>query len=209
GNLIWVHSATANTFDDACTGIAIDEWGNILVSGWFNGSFTLGITTLQSEGGYDLFVASFDTAGNALWAKSAGGADDDFAMAMTYEAGGAYTTGFFASPTCNFDAIAISDANAGFDMFVAKLIYLISSVPETESGIDILLFPNPANSHIKISTSLAGKISVKLFSQIGQCVYQSNVDAGDGIDVCGLAKGVYICEIKQNQILVNKKVIVN
>ena len=208
GNLIWVHSATANTFDDACTGIAIDEWGNILVSGWFNGSFTLGTTTLQSEGGYDLFIANFDTSGNELWAKSAGGVDNDFAMTMTCGAGGIYTGGFFESPACNFDAITINDANSGFDMYLAKLIYPVSSVPESKIESDILFYPNPAHGHIEISSKLSENISVKLFSPMGQCVYQLGVNAGDIVDLKGLAKGIYICELKQQNILVNRKLVV-
>ena len=70
------------------------------------------------------------------------------------------------------------------------------------------MYPNPAHGHIEISSKLSGIISVKLFSPMGQCVYQLGVNAGDIVDLKGLAKGIYICELKQQNILVNRKLVV-
>ena len=77
GNVLWAKSASGKT-QDTGIGITTDANGNILVTGGFTSStITFGITTLSnadtSLGGADIFIVKYDTNGNVLWAKSAGG----------------------------------------------------------------------------------------------------------------------------------------
>jgi hypothetical protein len=52
--------------------------GNILVCGSFEGSITLGATTLISAGSVDTFIARLDGNGNVLSASQIGGAGEEF-----------------------------------------------------------------------------------------------------------------------------------
>jgi hypothetical protein len=56
----------------------------------------VGAVTLASAGGYDGFVSRLDSAGNFLWTRQLGGADNDYVKDLAVDAGGAvYTTGHF------------------------------------------------------------------------------------------------------------------
>ena len=76
GNLIFVKQAGGQESDRA-RGI-VHRSGKLYVTGRFKGSATFDSFTLTSAGGRDIFVAQYDASnGNVLWAKSAGGSDDD------------------------------------------------------------------------------------------------------------------------------------
>src|SRR2546427_3355375 len=61
-----------STFDDYSRGIAVDAAGNSYVTGSFHDVVAFGSTNLTSSGGFDIFVAKYDNAGNVLWAQQAG-----------------------------------------------------------------------------------------------------------------------------------------
>ena len=63
---------------DFGSGIAVDASGNSYVSGFFFGSATFGPgenneTILTSAGSFDIFVAKYNSSGDLVWAKRAGG----------------------------------------------------------------------------------------------------------------------------------------
>lgn len=70
GKLIWAKNQSPNCFPKALT---TDATGNIYVTGEFRQTAVFGTTSLSCNGTKDIFVAKFDSAGNILWAKRAGG----------------------------------------------------------------------------------------------------------------------------------------
>ena len=122
GNLLWVKSAGGTSIDLAY-GIAIDPNGNAYITGSFSGPFiVLGSTALINSNptGTDVFIAKYDTAGNLVWAKGAGGTDIEFGRSIAADASGnTYITGYFSSPTLSFGTTILT--NAGLeDIFIAK-----------------------------------------------------------------------------------------
>lgn len=122
GNVIWAkrEGGTASTYSNS---IATDVNGNIFVTGMFGGtSITFGTTTLtNSPGGfYDMFLAKYDSAGNVLWAKKAGGADWDEAKGVSTDASGnVFVTGQYKSSSIVFGTTTLT--NSGLvDVFTAK-----------------------------------------------------------------------------------------
>ena len=112
--------------DDSPTGIAIDKNGNSYVLGCFRSpSITFGATTLTNATGsfsyiYDLFIVKYNTAGNVVWAKSAGGSGYDYGHSIAVDPGGnSYITGYYDSPTITFGGITLTNAGAD-DLFIAK-----------------------------------------------------------------------------------------
>ena len=81
GNLLWVRSAGGAT-NDAASAVAVDGSGNCYVTGVFQGTATFGNTSLTSAGGPDIFIAKYDSAGNFVWARQAGGSSDDRGYAV-------------------------------------------------------------------------------------------------------------------------------
>lgn len=57
---------------------SLDEFGNIYITGYFKDTITIGSIQLISSGSSDIFIAKYSPSGSVLWAKKAGGANEDF-----------------------------------------------------------------------------------------------------------------------------------
>ena len=125
GNVVWAKSAGGGGNDEGQS-ICVDTSGNSYVTGSFDNSSTItfGTTTLTSNGYANIFVVKYDASGNVVWAKSAGGGDDDKGQSISVDANGnSYITGFFTSPTITFgsDTLINKDVTGStFDVFIAK-----------------------------------------------------------------------------------------
>ncbi|MDO7875417.1 T9SS type A sorting domain-containing protein [Hymenobacter sp. ASUV-10] len=106
-------------------GMATDASGNVYVAGYFEGTLTLGNTTLTSVGGRDVLVAKWQPSTSTwLWAQRAGGTTDDYATALAVSGNNVYVTGQFDSITADFGATTLTNAGTSGtsgDVFVLKL----------------------------------------------------------------------------------------
>jgi len=120
GNWLWAKQAGGTNYDYGF-GIAIDSSGNSYVTGYFYSvTASFGSTTLNSSGGYDIFVAKLDSSGNWLWVKQAGGTSDDYGLGIaTDSSGNSYVTGYFYG-TASFGSTTLT-SSGDIDIFVAKL----------------------------------------------------------------------------------------
>ncbi|WP_457129694.1 T9SS type B sorting domain-containing protein [Mucilaginibacter sp. HD30] len=108
--------------------LRVDAQNNTYVTGIFEGiiDFDPSVSTfnLTATGGFDAFVAKYDTNGNLIWAKSMGGAGTDQPSGMDLDNNGNVTiVGQFNSPIdANPGAGVFSLNNASdFDMFIINL----------------------------------------------------------------------------------------
>jgi len=83
GQLTWIKSNCCGTSE--YDGIAIDENGFVYTTGYFEGSVTIGNTTLTSSGNADILIVKYDQSGNIIWAKKAGGPYEDMANGITID----------------------------------------------------------------------------------------------------------------------------
>lgn len=126
GNFLWA-KVFGGTQADRGYDIALDNSGNIYVTGYFIGTATFGSTTLTSSGNsQDIFVLKLDNAGNVLWVKSEGGPEGDTGYGVTVDnLGNVIVTGQFkgiAQIGSNTFSSAI-DPNTGlpaYDIFISK-----------------------------------------------------------------------------------------
>ena len=76
GTMVWTKHFGSygedNVFDSKC-----DSEGNIILSGYFEGTVTFDTITLTSWGKTDMMILKFNPDGNILWAKQMGGPDID------------------------------------------------------------------------------------------------------------------------------------
>ncbi len=119
GNWQWAIRAGGTSGDEGC-GVAVDEDGNIYITGGFQGTADFGTTTLTSQGTADVFIAKLDTNGNWQWAKRAGGItyDNGYGVSMDSDRN-TYITGFFEG-IANFGTITLI-SQGWSDVFIAKL----------------------------------------------------------------------------------------
>ncbi|MCE3278840.1 MAG: hypothetical protein K0S44_1031 [Bacteroidetes bacterium] len=127
GNVIWAKSFGGSK-DEYNMDMDIDLSGNIILTGWFNSdSIKLGNVTLTNSGSFNnyskLFIAKWDSAGNALWAKGVNEISNaGYGISIDHD-GNTYITGEFYNPTITFDTITlINSENTGYtsDLFIVK-----------------------------------------------------------------------------------------
>ena len=116
---LWAEQA-GSVNNDSFEGICLDASGNSLVTGYFDGTATFGDTILTSSGQKDIVVAKLDKDGNYLWAKRAGGSEEDIGYGITCDdAGNAYITGRFRN-SADFGATTLV-SYGDYDVFIAKI----------------------------------------------------------------------------------------
>lgn len=102
--------------------IAVDESGDVFVTGFFQESINFGGGQLLSAGSDDIFVAKYSGATGAhLWSVRFGGTSYDRGNGIAVNASGdVFITGEFHSSSINFGGGALSN-NGGTDILLAKL----------------------------------------------------------------------------------------
>lgn len=100
--------------------IDADGSGNIVISGYFYGTTSIGGTQLISNGQQDIFIAKYSSSGTFLWVRQAGGINNEQGNDVHFDnAGNIVVTGEF-SGTCNFSATTLTSQLGSIDIFLAK-----------------------------------------------------------------------------------------
>jgi hypothetical protein len=129
GNFVWVQQL-GGIYVSIGYGIALDPFGNIYTTGYFNGTADFdpsgGTFNLTSAGGRDNFISKLDPAGNFMWAAQIGGLNNDNGVALAFDAAGnVYSTGAFQG-TADFDPGVgtynlTTSSPSDYDIFISKL----------------------------------------------------------------------------------------
>lgn len=122
GNVAWARTSISTAAgSDSGYGISTDNLGNVLVTGPFSSSLiAFGTNSLTNSGTSNIFLVKYDTNGNVLWARSAGGTSFDFSNAARSDMNGnTYIAGFFTSPTAVFGTYSLTNS-ATRNSFLAK-----------------------------------------------------------------------------------------
>ncbi len=116
----WYH-AIGNNDDDGGASVAADAQGNVYVTGWWRAaSMTVGSTVLTNNGDSDMFLIKYGPTGNVLWAKNAGGLDDDKGRGCAVDPdGNVIVTGYFKGASMTIDGTVYPNSG-GKDFFVIK-----------------------------------------------------------------------------------------
>jgi hypothetical protein len=118
GSLIWVTSA-GGTLTDEAKDVVVDDNGNCFITGRFNGSMTIGSSTVTSAGGSDYFVAKYAAVNGAFSGIiKGGGASDDIGETIVSDNAGIYIAGTFQGKA-GFGTDSTISAG-GKDIFLVK-----------------------------------------------------------------------------------------
>jgi len=100
--------------------IAVGKNGAVYLTGDFQGTMNMGGSDLVSQGTYEIFVASFSSAGTHRWSRRFGGPSMDYGYGIA--AGDAiYATGIFLGTADLGGSTPAVSAGAGGDVFLIKL----------------------------------------------------------------------------------------
>ncbi|MDQ3140728.1 MAG: SBBP repeat-containing protein [Bacteroidota bacterium] len=154
-NFLWAKKI-GGLNDDYSSSVAVDLDGNVYNTGSFQDTVdfdpNLGTYNLTSNGKYDIFISKLDENGDFVWAKSIGGAIEDYGYSNALDSdGNVYITGDFSN-TVNFIPPVLNNliSKGGRDIFVAKYSDVKVGTQETISGNNIKIYPNPTNGNFNI-----------------------------------------------------------
>jgi hypothetical protein len=128
GNFVWA-GKIGGSGNDYARSIAVDAAGIFYLTGTFSDTadfdFGAGVSNLISAGAKDLFILSFNAAGNFGWVKRIGDFSDEEGFALAVDnAGYIYVTGYLNTLTCDFDpgpGIFNLNSNGSTEIFLLKL----------------------------------------------------------------------------------------
>jgi hypothetical protein len=106
--------------NDVNFGLAVDQLGNIVIAGRFQGTVAFGAIALTSAGGFDGYLAKLDPAGNVLWARQFGSFGTDRGEALAVDANGNIVLVGTFSGTLTLGTVPPLTAVSTSDGFVAK-----------------------------------------------------------------------------------------
>jgi len=111
------------TNNDIGYDVAVDNSGNVYITGTFFNSISFGGPVFQSKGVIDIFIASFDTNGKHRWSKSFGGSvsgNNPCEPSLAADgAGNTYLTGYFDGST-SFGGSTLNSKSSTSDVFLAS-----------------------------------------------------------------------------------------
>jgi hypothetical protein len=113
GLLLWTRQIGTTTWDESYS-VAVDGLGNAYISG-----FTYGSLGGPNAGGYDAFLAKYDSSGALLWTRQIGTTGHDFSYSVAVDGSGSayisgWTSGSLGGPNAgNYDAFLVKYDSSG------------------------------------------------------------------------------------------------
>jgi hypothetical protein len=131
--------------------IAVDEWGNALVTGYFQGTVDFGGGGLTSAGGFDIFVAKYNSAGAHRWSQRFGTTTADVGNSVAVDgSGNVLVTGVFRG-TVDFGGAGLTSAGSD-DIFLA----MYAPEPVEPSIVSIVDVGNDQGRQVRIRVTRSG-----------------------------------------------------
>ena len=98
GTILWAKSGGSSGNGDRANDVAVDNSGNVFITGQFSGEASFGSLSLTSlNNTIDAFIVKYDPDGNEVWARKGSGTSIDRGLSITTDnAGSAYAVGQFS-----------------------------------------------------------------------------------------------------------------
>lgn len=121
GNVLWASTAGGVGMDRA-RGLAVDDNGDLFVTGFFSGTAQFGTDQVISVAKIDVFVSKLSPNGDFIWTTAGGGPNTDKGEAVALDSTGSpVATGWFYG-VATFKSYSTPIVSKGVsDLFVAKL----------------------------------------------------------------------------------------
>ncbi|MEA1878496.1 MAG: T9SS type A sorting domain-containing protein [Bacteroidota bacterium] len=236
GEVQWVDFASIDDYSvvQYCNDMEIDSDGNIYITGRFHkGPIAFGehelVPQSSLEGNWIIFVVSYNSNGEVLWAQMAGdeehtiaGSDFDNGKGLSIDANdNCYLTGSFSGSIIFGEDTLTS--KGGPDAFMVKISGPASTRieelinPEPSQRIELEQnYPNPFSKSTTISYSLysSGTVTIRVYDLLGNMVLELiNEDQVAGeyshiVNLSSLGSGVYFYQIKSGAEQHTRKMIV-
>lgn len=127
GNFLFGQNISAGTSSIISDAITVDNNGDVIVGGYFNGTGDfdpgVGLSSLSSNGNLDIFISKFNSSGQLIWNKQVGGTGVEVLNSLTTNSANDICFGGSFTDSVDFDPgsgsfIIISQGSS--DAFVCK-----------------------------------------------------------------------------------------
>lgn len=189
------------------------KWSNdgLIVAGDFELNFPIDGFPLVSQGESDMFISRFDADGNATWATSFGGENNDELSGISFDESGIFVLSGHFDTAADLDPTAGSypaTSNGWTDAFVVQIGPEALATPEASVKGNFLIYPNPSAGKVHFqfpNPGENGKLSV--FNLLGQKVREVE-QSGNFVEM-QLPSGQYIATFSDHRGTHSRKFIVN
>lgn len=212
GNVVWAKSAGGPGAEEA-NSIKTDFNGNSFLTGFFGSSMMIfGNSILINTGGVDVFVAKYDSLGNAIWGQKAGGDKNECGNSISIDENeNSYITGYFNSNYPTFSNITLFNEdtiNNSAENFVAKLKNVTIGIEEINNLINAInIYPNPANNYFTLSMTPDIK-QVQILNSLGQILHSVITKNQINLSFTIETAGIYFIMVKTDRETVIKKLMI-
>jgi hypothetical protein len=180
GHQLWSKRA-GDVGSDTVGSMAVDEMGNVHLTGRFTYSIDFGGGTLTSAGADDLFAVKLDSFGDPLWSLGAGDLLSQSGTAIAVDDLGDVFLGGDFQGTIDLGQGTMSSAGAS-DVFVARL-------DGSGTPVWVQRFGDAADQHISsLAVDASGNVTVT-----GQ--FQGEIDFGDGPHTSAGGNDVFVAKL--------------
>lgn len=182
----------------------LDREGNIYWLGKHSGNPYLWSSQvyMNSYGGDDIWLCSWDAQGDLRWAKSFGGVNNDLGHSLTVLGKDSLLVSGSFSAFAKFDSLSGDGANGAHFLAMILPPEPATSVLEAPASLDLEVFPNPSHDQLRARLNLKGNATVeyRIMDLQGRQLTDGNFDHREEvISVSGWAKGLYFLEVRSGE----------
>lgn len=212
GNIVWAKAIGGISYDYV-GGVVVDGNDNIYITGYFGSpSINFDSTILNNLGGYDGYVAKYNSNGDNIWAILVGSSLSDHPIGINIDnLGNLFVIGHYRSTTLDFGAHTINHSGVfnQADGFIAKLGENILNINPNNNENSFLIYPNPFDNTFNLFYDLLNSaVQLKLFDLHGNLILNQPINQlNTTIDLSDIANGVYFIQIINGENIITQKLV--
>jgi len=222
GSYAWAQRAGGSD-DDRALELTVAGTGVYVAGAFDSPTATFGTSVLTNVGSvtFDVFVARLADAGatsSFAWAQRAGGANDDYAVALSISGQQLLVAGS-ATPPASFGSFAITGPSGSLERtaFLASLTDpTLTATAAAQGPLSFSLAPNPARTAITVQLPAqpgTPTATLTLRDALGRAVRTATValpPAGlrHELDLTGLAPGLYAVQVRAGAVVATRRLVV-
>ncbi|MFC4721384.1 T9SS type A sorting domain-containing protein [Geojedonia litorea] len=200
GNLQWQKSLGGSNSERAFS-VRETTDGGYIVSGYTqsnDGDIT------NAKGSQDGWIVKLDNSGNLQWQKILGGTQSDIIRSIIQTTNSGYIT---IGNTSSNDS-GVGNVVGRHDFWIVRFGPETLGVNDSQTDYErLLVYPNPSNGKIHLSTPFQGVLNYEL-TDINGRVFQKGILENNTINY-QLNSGLYLLQLKNAEITITKKIIVD